>query len=68
MRVTYGTVSGYKARDAVYYDFISYMEGVMEKENPNDREFTVLPKLKELYENKDFGRYADKNGKCLLDS
>ncbi len=63
MRVTYGTVSGYKARDAVYYDFISYMEGVMEKENPNDREFTVLPKLKELYENKDFGRYADKNGK-----
>ncbi|HPW67148.1 MAG TPA: S46 family peptidase [Salinivirgaceae bacterium] len=63
MRVTYGTVGGYKARDAVYYDFISYMEGVMEKENPNDREFTVLPKLKELYENKDFGRYADKNGK-----
>jgi len=63
MRVTYGTVSGYKARDAVYYDFISYMEGVMEKENPNDREFTVLPKLKELYETKDFGRYADKNGK-----
>lgn len=63
MRVTYGTVSGYKARDAVYYDFISYMEGVMEKENPNDREFVVLPKLKELYENKDFGRYADKNGK-----
>ena len=68
MRVTYGTVSGYKARDAVYYDFISYMEGVMEKENPNDREFTVLPKLKSYTKTKILADMLIKTGKCLLDS
>jgi hypothetical protein len=66
MRVTYGTVSGYKARDAVYYDYVTTLEGVMEKENPNEREFIVMPKLKQLFETKDYGRYADKNGKMVV--
>jgi hypothetical protein len=30
----------------------------MEKENPDDAEFKVPAKLKELYQKKDFGRYA----------
>ena len=34
----------------------------MEKEDPNNWEFVVSPKLKELYNNKDFGQYADKDG------
>ena len=35
----------------------------MEKEIPGDAEFNVPPKLKELYLKKDYGIYADKNGK-----
>jgi hypothetical protein len=66
MRVTYGTVSGYNARDAVYYDYLTTLEGVMEKENPNEREFIVMPKLKQLFDTKDYGRYADKNGKMVV--
>ncbi len=66
MRVTYGTVSGYNARDAVYYDYVTTLEGVMEKENPKEREFIVMPKLKQLFETKDYGRYADKNGKMVV--
>ena len=35
----------------------------MEKEDPENPEFVVPAKLKELYENKDFGPYAMKDGR-----
>lgn len=60
MRVTYGTVKGYEARDAVKYDYYTYLDGVMEKYVPGDYEFDVPEKLRELYKNKDYGRYASK--------
>ncbi|MGM0565614.1 MAG: S46 family peptidase [Bacteroidota bacterium] len=62
MRLTYGDVSGYEARDAVYYDYYTTLEGVMEKEDPDSKEFVVPEKLKELYEEKDYGRYAAEDG------
>ena len=31
LRVTYGKVNGYKARDAVYYTPVTYLEGVRRK-------------------------------------
>ncbi|MCF8294455.1 MAG: S46 family peptidase [Bacteroidales bacterium] len=68
MRLTYGTVRGYEPRDAVKYDFITYLEGVIQKEDPTNEEFVVPAKLKELYAAKDFGTYTD-NGKvpvCFL--
>ena len=69
LRVTYGQVRGYKPRDAVYYNHISYLEGVIEKYIPGDYEFEVPQKLQELYKAKDYGQYADANGKlpiCFL--
>lgn len=62
MRFTYGTVGDYKARDAVYYSHFTTLEGVMEKEDPDNYEFVVSPKLKELYQTKDYGSYAAKDG------
>lgn len=62
LRVTYGNVKGYIARDAVKYDFYSYLEGVMEKYVPGDYEFDVPEKLRTLYQHKDYGRYG-KSGK-----
>lgn len=62
MRLTYGTVGDYYPRDAVYYDYHTTLKGVMEKEDPNNWEFVVPEKLKELYENKDFGRYKNPDG------
>ena len=38
----------------------------MEKENSLVEEFNVSPKLKELYQKKDYGRYADKNNKLRI--
>jgi hypothetical protein len=62
LRMTYGSVGGYSPQDAVYYKHYTTIKGYLEKEIPGDREFDVWPKLKELYTESDFGRYADKNG------
>jgi len=62
LRVTYGKVAGYSPSDAVTYDYMTYLDGVMEKYVPNDYEFDVPAKLRELYEKKDYGIYG-KNGK-----
>ena len=62
LRVTYGKVTGYSPLDAVTYDYITYLDGVMEKYVPNDYEFDVPAKLRELYEKKDYGIYGV-NGK-----
>ncbi|WP_445719498.1 S46 family peptidase [Flavobacterium sp.] len=66
LRVTYGKVKGYKPSDAVVYEPVSYLDGVIEKYVPGDYEFDVPSKLIDLYNNKDYGNYADKNGKMPL--
>lgn len=68
LRVTYGTVKGYEARDAVTYDIHTYLDGVMEKYVPGDYEFDVPAKLRELYQKKDYGQYgaAGKMPVCFI--
>ncbi len=63
LRVTYGKVNGYQPSDAVTYNHVTYLDGVIEKYVPGDYEFDVPQKLIDLYNTKDFGPYADKNGK-----
>jgi hypothetical protein len=58
LRFTYGQVKPYDPRDAVHYDYVTTLRGVMEKETGEDP-FTVPPRLRELWEKKDFGPYAD---------
>ena len=65
MRLTYGTVLPYSPKDGMSYWYYTTSEGVLEKENPNDYEFRVPAKAKELMLAKDFGRYADENGKLI---
>lgn len=62
MRLTYGEVKDYFPMDAVHYDYQTTLDGVMEKEDPDNWEFVVPDKLKELYNSKDYGRYG-KDGK-----
>ena len=66
MRMTYGQVLDYYPADAVHYDYVTTMEGLMEKEDATNPEFIVPAKLKELYEAKDYGQYADKDGKLIV--
>lgn len=59
MRMTYGTIGGYQPGDAVDYRYYSTTQGIIEKEIPNDMEFHVPEKLKNLILQKEFGQYAD---------
>ncbi len=59
MRLTYGTVQDYFPADAIYFNYFTTLDGVMEKEDPTTWEFIVPEKLKELYSTKDYGQYSD---------
>lgn len=68
-RLTYGTVKGYEPKDGVIYKYYTTLKGVIEKEDPDNYEFRVPSKVKELYQNKDYGIYADAGGNlrtCFL--
>ena len=62
LRLTYGNVKSYNPKDGVHYKYFTTTDGILQKEDPNNSEFVVPAKLKELIQNKDFGRYAMKNG------
>ena len=71
LRIAYGRVQGYEPRDGVEYNYFTTLQGIMDKENPNIYDYVVEPKLKELYESKDYERYGDKDGKmhvCFIAS
>ena len=62
LRLTYGQVLPYSPADGAEYNYYTTLKGAMEKEDPNNWEFVVPAKLKQLYQAKDFGRYAMPNG------
>ena len=66
MRLTYGTVEPYKGADAVNYDYVTTMDGVMAKYKPNNWEFDIPQDVRDLYEARDYGRYADENGDLIV--
>lgn len=62
LRVSYGNVDGYQPDDAVTYNYFTTLDGIMEKEDPDIYDYVVEDKLKELYNDKDYGTYADEDG------
>ena len=62
IRLTYGNVKSYNPKDGVHYKYFTTTNGILEKEDPENPEFTVPAKLKELIQKKDFGRYAMDDG------
>ena len=66
MRLTYGSVQDYQPADGVTYSYYTTLDGVMAKYKPGDWEFDVPQELIKLWEKKDYGRYADKNGDLVV--
>ncbi len=69
LRLTYGQVKSYAPRDGMSYNWYTTHKGILEKEIPGDDEFDVPADLKTLLVNKDFGKYANKQGElpvCFL--
>ncbi len=60
LRLTYGYIKGYTPADAVYYKPITTLDGVIDKSYLGG-EYKIPPKLKELYDAQDFGRFYDKD-------
>ncbi len=60
MRLTYGKVASYSPKDAVFYNYYTLADGLLEKYKPGDKEFDLQPQIVELLRNRDYGPYADK--------
>lgn len=65
MRMSYGSVLDYYPADAVHYDYLTTLKGVMQKEDPTNDEFIVDKKLKDLFTAKDYGPYGE-NGEMIV--
>ncbi len=57
MRLTYGNVKSYKTKGKKYNYYTTFDE-LIAKEDTENPEFYVQPRLKQLYNAKDFGQYA----------
>lgn len=66
MRLSYGSVGGYKPFDGAYYDYYTTQDGVLQKQDPENSEFFVQPELLKMFREKDFGSYADTDGRLRL--
>lgn len=61
LRVAYGVVDGYVPQDGVQYRFYTSLDGIMQKEDATNEEFIVPQRLKEIYQTKDYGPYAEED-------
>jgi len=66
MRLSYGQILPYEARDAVRYKYTTTIEGIMQKMDNSNPEFVVPKKLVELYNAKDYGQYANSKGELIV--
>jgi len=62
LRVAYGRVDDYSPADGVAYGYFTTLAGVVQKEDPGVYDYRVDPRLKKLYADHDYGRYADRDG------
>ena len=74
LRVAYGTICGYENADGEYHTHLSTLDGVIAKENPEIYDYDIPQALRDIYKNKDYGRWSiEKNGRptvpvCFLAS
>ena len=61
-RMSYGTVKGYWPRDAVWYDYYTTSQGILDKQKPGDPEFNVQENILDVIRSGDFGPYVDNEG------
>ena len=66
MRLSYGSIVGYKPFDAVWYDYYTTDTGLLEKEDPDSHEFWLQTEITDLVRAKDFGKYANDQGDLQL--
>ena len=58
LRVAYGSIAGYSPADGVYYEPVSTLEGIMQKDNPEIFDYNIPQRLRDIYATKDYGQWA----------
>jgi len=58
MRLTYGIIQDYDPKDAITYKYFTTIQGIIEKYKPGDYEFDLPQRFIDLYDKKEFGKYA----------
>jgi hypothetical protein len=58
MRIAYGQVRDYRPKDAIRYGPVTTLDGIIEKSYLPMEDYYIPEKLKELYEQKDYGPYT----------
>jgi len=66
LRVTYGKIEGFEPMDGVYYQYYTTLKGMIEKQDPNVADYVVPTKLKELYNSRNYGVYANSSGELPI--
>ena len=66
MRLSYGSIGGYRPYDAAWYNYYSTDKGILEKEDSTNEEFCVQPEILDLVRRRDFGPYANEKGELQL--
>ena len=66
MRISYGSVVGYRPYDAAWYNYYTTEKGLFEKEDPSSHEFWIQPEILDLVRKRDFGSYANDKGELQL--
>ena len=67
MRVAYGKIKSCEPQDGVLYTPFTHLYGALDKYIPGDREFDLPKDYVQLIKNKDYGRYAAKDGTLVSD-
>jgi hypothetical protein len=58
LRITYGKIDDFSPSDGIQYQHITTLDGIIAKDNPEIYDYKVPAKLKQLYDNKDYGQYV----------
>ena len=67
LRVSYGTVTGYENVDGEYHTHLTTLDGIIAKDNPEIYDYDIPQELRDVYKNKDYGRWAiERNGKTTV--
>jgi len=65
LRVSYGMLEGSSPHDGMKYTEHTTLSGVIDKYNTGKEDFELLPRMLELYEEKNYGEYAQ-NGELWI--
>jgi hypothetical protein len=66
MRLSYGSIGGYRPYDAAWYYHYTTDKGILEKEDPDSYEFWLQDDIIDLVKRRDFGSYANDKGELQL--